>query len=147
MKIHYAITAAIAVAALIAGLALGQRFDGASAETQNDSLVQYAMLLYEDASYERPEADRMDERVSEYAQWAHEIAATGKLVAGEKLADDGLLIATGGVRGAVIPIAEQGALTGYFVISAKDLDEATSIAETCPHLRYGGTVSLRRIET
>jgi ADP-heptose:LPS heptosyltransferase len=38
-----------------------------------------------------------------------------------------------------------GAERVLFVITAGDLEEAASIAESCPHLRYGGTVSLRRL--
>ncbi|MGH8496557.1 MAG: YciI family protein [Gammaproteobacteria bacterium] len=143
MKIHYAMTAAIAVAALVAGLAVGQRLDGAPAETPDESGNQYVMLLYEDASYQWPEPGGMEERVGEYSQWARDVAAAGKYVTGQKLADDGLLLEPGGARVEVIPTAEQGWLGGYFVITATDLDEAASIAETCPHLRYGGTVSLR----
>lgn len=147
LKTHYAITAAVAVAALVAGLAVGQRFNAAPAETQDESPNQYIMLLYENASYQRPEPGRMEERVGEYSQWARDIAATGKYVTGKKLADEGLLLEPDGARVAVLPTAEQGVLAGYFVISATDLDEAASIAENCPHLRYGGTVSLRPMES
>ena len=35
---------------------------------------------------------------------------------------------------------------GFFVIAARDEREALAIARTCPHLRYGGTVSVRPIE-
>ncbi len=38
-------------------------------------------------------------------------------------------------------------MTGYFVIRARDYAEATSIAMTAPHLRYGGSIELRRIES
>jgi hypothetical protein len=34
---------------------------------------------------------------------------------------------------------------GYFVISARDADEARRIAATCPHLRHGGRIVLRRV--
>jgi hypothetical protein len=68
-------------------------------------------------------------------------------VTGEKLADDGLLIAPGREPVAAIPTAAEGTVGGYFVIRAKDLDEAASIAATCPHVRYGGTVSPRRLGT
>lgn len=144
MKTYYAVTAVIAVAALVAGIAVGKR-DGA-AETMATG-NQYAMLLYENDSYQVPEPDRMAERVREYADWAQDLAASGRLVAGEKLADDGVLLSAEGASRDGIPIADEGAVAGYFVIAANDLEEATSIAATCPHLRYGGSISLRRIDT
>jgi hypothetical protein len=147
MKMQYAINAAIAIVAMVAGLAAGQRLDGtapqpAEAVTGN----QYALLLYENESYRDPDPGGMEARIAEYSQWAREVAGTGRYVAGEKLTDDALLLMPDGARNRTIPAAEQGELEGFFIISASDLEEAAEIAATCPHLRYGGTVSLRRIE-
>lgn len=146
MRIHYTITAGVALAALVAGLAVGQRFGGAPADVQGEGRNEYALLLYEDASYQWPKPGGMEERVAEYSQWARDIAATGQYVTGRKLAEEGLLLAPGGERRDAVPTGEQGVLAGYFIIAAEDLDDAASIAETCPHLRYGGAVSLRPIE-
>lgn len=146
---HYAVTGAVAVVSLLIGLVSGQQFAGAPAGAPpgNESAQQYAMFLYENASYRQPPADGMEERIAEYAEWAQELAAAGRLVAAGKLADEGLLLARGGNTDNRVPVAEQGALAGYFIITAADVDEALEIAGTCPHIRYGGTVSLRRIET
>lgn len=146
MKMQYAINAAIAIVALAAGLVAGQRFDGerpAPAEAAAGN--QYAMLLYENETYQRPEPGGMEARIGEYSQWARDVAAKGKYVTGEKLTHDALLLLPDGARTRTVPAAEQGALEGFFIISADDLEEAAAIAATCPHLRYGGSVSLRRI--
>lgn len=145
MNMQYAINAAIAVVAMVMGLALGQRFDAAPEQAAEGTGHQYVLLLYEDESYDAPAPGKMAERIGEYSQWARDVAAAGKYVTGEKLTDDSLLLLPGGTRSNVIPAAEQGVLEGYFVITASDLEEAASIAESCPHLRYGGAVSLRRI--
>lgn len=150
MKWHYAVNAAIAVVALGIGLALGARFDGAPEQAAPQEAAErtgheYVLLLYEDESYDAPAPGKMAERIGEYSQWAREVTATGKYVTGKKLTDDGVLLLPGGGRENVFPAAEQGVLEGYFVITARDLEEAASIAETCPHLRYGGAVSLRRL--
>ena len=39
------------------------------------------------------------------------------------------------------------AIGGYFLITARDLDEATEIAERCPNLQYGMTVEVRPVAT
>ena len=145
MNTHYAINAVIAVVAMLIGLVLGQRFEAPPEQTADVTGHQYVLLLYEDESYDAPAPGKMEERIGEYSQWAREVAATGKYVAGKKLTDDSLLLLPGGARSDVIPAAEQGVLEGYFIITASDLEEAASIAESCPHLRYGGAVSLRRI--
>ncbi len=145
MKMQYAINAAIAVVGMVIGLTLGGRVDAPSEQAAEQTGNQYMLLLYEDDSYQAPAPGKMEERIGEYSQWAQDVAATGKYVTGEKLTDDSLLLLPGGERSDVIPAAKQGVLEGYFVITAGDLEEAASIAKSCPHLRYGGAVSVRRI--
>lgn len=145
MKMQYAINAAIAVVAVVIGLVLGQHFDAEPERTAEGTGHQYVMLLYEDETYDAPTPGKMEERIGEYSQWAREVAATGKYVTGKKLTDDSLLLLPDGTRSDMTPAAEQGVLEGYFIITAGDMEEAASIAESCPHLRYGGAVSLRRL--
>ena len=145
MKMQYAINAAIAVVAVVTGVVLGQHFDAAPEPPAEGTGHQYVMLLYEDETYDAPGPGKMEERISEYSLWAREVAATGNYVTGRKLTDDSLLLLPDGTRSDVTPAAEQGVLEGYFIITATDLEEAASIAESCPHLRYGGAVSLRRL--
>ena len=35
---------------------------------------------------------------------------------------------------------------GYFVLQAESYDAAVDIARSCPHLTYGGSIELRRID-
>jgi hypothetical protein len=145
MRMHYAINAAIAAVSILVGFGVGQRMDGETMPAVADGDNEYILLLYEDASYQAPEPGQMEARIGEYSQWARDVADTGKYVGGKKLTNDSVLLMPDGTRRDVIPTAGQGALEGYFVITASNLDEAASIAASCPHLHYGGTVSLRRI--
>ena len=46
------------------------------------------------------------------------------------------------------PFAEvKEALGGYFAIKAVDYDEATKISKGCPHLKYGGWIELRKVDS
>lgn len=113
--------------------------------------TQFAFLLLEDERYEVPtDAAAMDERVREYGNWARSLAESGRFVDGAKLSDDGRLlrrsggaydVADGTARGTL------GVLAGYFLVGAESYDEALRLAEGCPHVKYGGTVEVRRIET
>jgi hypothetical protein len=145
MKMQYAVNAAVAVVSVVLGLLVGQQINAVPEPAMPEGHDEFVMLLYEDDSYRRPEPGKMEERIAEYSQWAREVAAAGNYVTGEKLTDDSMLLMPDGTRADAIPTAAQGALEGYFVITAKNLEEAASIAQSCPHLHYGGTVSLRRL--
>jgi hypothetical protein len=111
-----------------------------------DSRPQFALLLYEDASYQSAPPDGQEARIAEYADWARRLAGEGRLVDAGKLSDAGDLLAGTDRSTAVVPRAAEGMLAGYFVIRAQDRREAERIARECPHLKYGGTISLREIE-
>lgn len=112
-----------------------------------DSRHEYALMLYEDATFQPGPASAMPDRVAEYTAWARGLAKDGTVVGGEKLSDSGVLLGASEPSAARVPSSEIGALAGYFVIRAKDEADAMRIASTCPHLKYGGRISLRRIET
>lgn len=68
------------------------------------------------------------ERVDEYRAWARDLRTRNVVIDGVKL------------KSAPSP------LSGYFMIRARDLDEAKRIAATCPHVRHGGTIEVREID-
>ncbi len=117
-----------------------------SVASTQDARAEYALLLYEDATYQTSAQPDSSDRVAEYGAWARQLAADGSVVGGEKLADTGVLLASS-ESSARIPQSDVGALTGYFVIRASDDADAARIAATCPHVKYGGRISIRRIET
>lgn len=117
-----------------------------SAAIAQDARAEYALLLYEDATYQTSAQPDSSDRVAEYGAWARRLAADGSVVGGEKLSDSGVLLASS-ESSASIPQSDVGALTGYFVIRARDDADAARIAATCPHVKYGGRISIRRIET
>jgi hypothetical protein len=111
----------------------------------------YLLLLHEDESQRTGfSRDRMTAMIKEYGEWAAKLRAEGRLVSGEKLADDrgkvlrdkqGKVTVTDG------PYAESKEIVGgFFIIAAKDYDEACSIARGCPHLKYYGRVEVRQID-
>lgn len=147
-RIH--LTWAVAAAVLlIVGLVLGRMPAAGVSESAKaiDSRQQYALMLYEDAAYQTAPTAAASDRVAEYTNWARQLATDGTVVGGEKLADSGVLLAASEPNAARVPSSDIGALAGYFVIRAKDENDAARIAATCPHLKYGGRISLRRIET
>jgi hypothetical protein len=112
---------------------------------------QFVLLLFESDEYRpAPTPDARRDRVREYGAWARSTAESGRSVTGEKLAADGRwCLMRGGQLEVRDPASDslRGVLAGYFVIGAASYDEAVEIARGCPHLRYGGTVEVRRLES
>ncbi len=77
-----------------------------------------------------------DERVSEYAAWASRIRAEGHRVSGERLSDESWSVGAGDAN---LP------LRGFFVVQARDDEEARTLAQAHPHLRYGGGIVVRPV--
>jgi len=74
----------------------------------------------------------------------------GAVLDGEKLTDDARSLKF--VEGQpVVSIADaetrKTAIAGYFLIRARDYQEAIAIAESCPHAKYGGTIEIRQIDS
>jgi hypothetical protein len=150
------LSAAIA-ASLLAGVVVGRRSvspsDVATAVSAAsvDAREQYLLLLEgpartgpagaPTASGSAAEAAIVDE----YRAWAGRLQSTGALVSAEKLADRPItILAASGVIAPARNVAEE--IGGFFLIQVADSAEAYRIARECPHLKYGGTVQVRRIE-
>ena len=101
----------------------------------------FILLLYESAA-EREYSQQNEERlVREYRNWAIGLNESGIKVVGTKLTDD--LWSAKPSRPAEIG---SDALTGFFVIEASDIERAMEVAKDCPHLVYGGSVVVRRVD-
>jgi hypothetical protein len=94
----------------------------------------FVLLLYAGTD---PIGGTPDTRRREYAQWARDVAAGGAAISGEELSEDAQVIPADNTVG---PLPR-----GFFVVSAPDVEAAQRIAATCPHLRYGGRIAIKRI--
>jgi len=111
----------------------------------------YLLLLHEDEGQRSGiPHERMMAMLKEYGAWATKLRSEGRLVGGEKLADDNgkvLRDKQGKVTVTDGPYAESKEVVGgFFIIAAKDYDEACTIAQGCPHLKHYGRVEVRQID-
>lgn len=87
------------------------------------------------------------EVVRKYLAWVESLKTSGHYKAGEPLEEDGKILS--GKQPTLVtdgPFAEsKETVGGYFMIVARDLDEAAAIACGCPIFDNEGTVEVRQI--
>jgi hypothetical protein len=105
--------------------------------------MQYLLLIYDsEATWEKMSPADQAKMYEEYGKFTNEIKAQGNHLAGHQLKPvatattvrvrDGKRVATDG------PFAEtKEQLGGFYMINAKDLDEAIAIAGRIPSAKYG----------
>jgi hypothetical protein len=114
-------------------------------------MPQFLLLLHEEPNdtvgMSPEEIQRM---IEEYRAWSQSVGASGHIVGGQKLADEGGRDLKGwGKQFSVTdgPWAEaKEVIGGFFQIKAADYEEAINLSKTCPHLKYGTRIELRRVD-
>lgn len=93
----------------------------------------FAIILYEDDNFVEGEALA---RAAEYGEWMHSISEQGIRIQGQELTSESTTInATG---------SSERVMSGYFLLEANTLEEAVEIASDIPHVKYGGSVEVKK---
>lgn len=107
----------------------------------------FALLLYGSSNDSATHATH----AAEYGAWAAMDHGAGRIIGGEAM---GTPVASVWVKavglGTDSIIVDEGPLNGadfvgYFIVQARDRDAAVALARSCPHLKYGGRVVVRRV--
>jgi hypothetical protein len=112
--------------------------------------MQYLLLIYADENgLARLPKDQADKALAEYGKFTSELKESGKLLGSNRLRpvanSTTVRVREGKTQMTDGPFAEaREALGGYYLIEAKDLDEATKIAARCPGAHHG-SVEIRPI--
>lgn len=103
------------------------------------ALPEFAILMTEqDGAWKRlPEAER-EALLAKYSAFVRKLRDEGRFVYGTPLGEPRIELA-----GNASATSTTGTLTGLFVVRARDLAEARSIAAECPALLHGETVTVR----
>ncbi len=99
----------------------------------------------ETAYHDSPEAAQA--HMGKWMAWIEKLAKDGKYVSGEPLLPGGKLVS--GPNGKTVtdgPYTEgKEVVGGFFIINAKDINEACEIARGYPDFQFGGTVQVRQV--
>jgi hypothetical protein len=105
--------------------------------------MQYLLMIYDPEHIwtEMPEAER-NQIFNEYMQFTKDLKASGNWIAGDALQPTKtattVRVRNGKTAMTDGPFAEtKEQLGGYYLINAKDLDEATALAAKIPSARFG----------
>jgi hypothetical protein len=100
-------------------------------------------ILTKDA---QPSPEQMQVYMKQYNDWVGGIAAQNKFVGGTGLSTEGKVFKSNNVvtDGPFAEIKES--IAGFITVRAKDFEEASAFAQSCPILKGdGNTVELRKI--
>jgi len=98
----------------------------------------------------QPTEEQMGHFMQQWAEWLDGISEKGQLVAGgNHLQYSGKVIRPGGVITDTPYVANLESVAGYIIISARDMNDAVSIAKKCPILNGGdkNSVEIREVGT
>lgn len=95
----------------------------------------YMLVLYEDANF-KPGAP--EDMFDEYSHWMQSIYQSGMAIDGQEMKPSSLLL-----EGTEVKNEASKRVGGYFVLSANSEQEAIRIAQSSPHLKYGGTIEVK----
>jgi len=141
-----ALALAASLAVFLGGVYFGTR---ATSPAPRSAGAQFVFFLVEGESFRAPLPGEEKDRIAEYRNWAHRLGDSGIRLSGEKL-KDGEEILRASPSGVLSAGAEAkdgvGSLGGYFIVEAKNLEQARKIASTCPHLLHGGRLIIRQID-
>ena len=113
--------------------------------------MQYLLLIYDNENvWNDMSKEESAKNFAEYMQFTTDIKKSGHFVAGDALQPVStattVRIRNGKTQVTDGPFAEtKEQLGGYYLIEAKDLDEARKIAEKIPSVRYG-SIEIRPVQ-
>lgn len=113
-------------------------------------MAQFMLILYEKpGDFASMSPDEIQKVIEKYSEWGGSLGASGKMVNGHKLTEDGgkqLNRSGGKVTLTDGPYTEaKEVVGGIYLIRAKDYNEAAEIAKTCPHMQFG-RIEVRQID-
>jgi hypothetical protein len=105
------------------------------------------MLIFHGGQMEGMSPEEMQAHMGKWFTWIENLNKKEQYVAGEPLLPGGKLVS--GKAGKSVtdgPYTEgKEVVGGFFIINAKDLNEAVEIAKGSPDFDHGGTVQVRQV--
>jgi hypothetical protein len=119
-------------------------------ERRQTVMAQFIYLIRaEGADFSKYSAGDLQDLLKKYQAWTQKLKTEGRFLAGEKLTNDrGKSLKSKGSQIIIDgPYADtKEAIGGFYLIEAKDINEAVELGKGCPALTYGGSVEIREVD-
>ena len=113
-------------------------------------MARFMVLARDSAPSTHMSPEENQKMIERYRSWSDRLRQAGKVLEGQKLwQGEGKTVRKKGTSLTVTdgPYAEsKEILGGFWLIEASSYDEALALVGDSPHLEYGGTLEVRRIE-
>jgi len=104
------------------------------------------MLLLKGGVSKGYSAEDLQKMVEKYMAWADKLRTEDRYRAGEELQTSGKVLRKEGQRVVDGPYVEtKETVGGFFLIEAKNFDDAITISRECPHLDFGGEIEIHEV--
>jgi hypothetical protein len=105
------------------------------------------MLIFHGGQLPTQSPEEMQTHMGKWMTWIDKLAKEDKYAAGEPLIPGGKLVSGPGGKNVTDGPYTEGkeVVGGFFIINAKDMDEAVAISQGCPDFELGGTVQVRQV--
>ena len=115
---------------------------------KNDPTNQYMFLVQGGACNDGSlSAEQMQAKMTEVFAWIDGLTKKGVMSAAQPLTPERKIVSgkNGGIVSDGIAAESKEAIGGFFIVKAATMEEAVSIARTCPMFNYGGQLEVRQI--
>jgi len=104
------------------------------------------MFIFHDGDTKNLSPEKQQGNMQQWFAWVEKLKNENRYFAGEALVPGGKRLSGPGKLVTDGPFAESKELIGgFFVVLAKDMDEALSIAKDYPDYQLGGTIEVREV--
>ena len=74
-----------------------------------------------------------------------ELGKNGQFVGGLPLVSGGMVVTANGVLSEPVNSGKEGIVGGYLIVKAENLQKATELAKSCPHIANEGNIEVREL--
>jgi hypothetical protein len=113
---------------------------------QNSTTMEKYMLLFRGGDVSHLSPQLQEAHMGKWLAWVEKLRKENRYLSGEPLLPGGKTVA--GAKKTVTdgPFAEsKEVIGGFFIVNAKNLDEATTMAKDSPDFDLGGSVEIREV--
>lgn len=104
------------------------------------------MLLFRGGDVSKLSPDQQQAHMGKWLAWVDRLTKQDRYLAGEPLLPSGKTVSGKGKTVTDGPFAEsKEVIGGFFIVNAKNYEEAVQIAKDSPDFEFGGSVEVREV--